>query len=355
MLKKAIILFKNITQYIFAPFSKLNIFYQILLIIFILLGCIFIEGYSSLGVIKSMEQNSTKVFNDSIQTSDALFNLNNELLVLKINYLRALSNKKEEELINMFSNQNQEYYITNIKKINSQSAEEIKYSLQKVDTILKKPISEKNYDKLSNSMVYLFLTINNLDDQMKNSTIQRILSGRKFSKDSRVKTICMLIISFIISITLGLMIATSISRPLKVIVNATNLLAKGDLSHNVNAKGCREATVMVGSFNRALAGLRNLINDIHQESDFLITAGKDLKEASIDSGRSASEVARAMEELATGSNEQSDQINRTVDTVNELSELVRKVSTDTAGIAASSEKMSDSAVVGQKVTGDVAN
>lgn len=354
MLKKIIDFFKKVVLNIFSPFSKLRIFYQILVVIFIMLGCIFIEGYSNLGVIDSLQQTSTQVFNESIQMSDALFNLNTELLELKISYLKALDNKTRD-FINIFNSQDRDYYISYIKKINSNSAEDIENSLNKVEMILKEPINKENFNELNNNLVYVFLTIKNLDSQMKNSTTQRMLVGRKFSQDSKEKTIIMLLISFLISITLGLIIATSISRPLKVMVNATNLLATGDLSLNVNAKGCHEATAMVGGFNRALSGLRDLIKGINQESEFLIIASKDLKDASIDSGRSASEVARAMEELASGSNEQSDQINRTVSTVTELSELVRRVSTDTANIATSSEKMADSAIVGQKVTGDVAN
>ena len=354
MLKRIISIFKKGTSFIFLPLSKLRIFYQILVIILIMLSCVFIEGYSNLGIIDQMQETSSQVFGESMQMSDALFNLNKDVLELKIDYLEALNNK-EEFIIRTLSLVNFDSYIYHIKRFDPNSATKIERSVNDIEKVLKEPINKENYNKLNDSMYFVFLTINSLDNKMKDSTAQRMVFGNRFSQGSKEKTILMLLISFIISLTLGLVIATSISRPMQSMAKATNLLATGDLSFNVNARGCYEATVMVGGFNRALTGLRLLIKGIDQESEYIITASKELKDASFESGRSASEVARAMEELASGANEQSDQINQAVSSVTELSELVQKVSMDTVNIAVSSEKMSDAAVVGQKVTNDIAN
>ncbi len=330
MSKKFMAIIKKGTSVIFSPFSKSRIFYQILVIILIMLSCVIIEGYSNLGIIDRMQRTSLQVYGDSMQISDALLNLNKNLLELKINYLEVLNNMKEEFIVRTFYIENFESYIYTIEKNYPDSAMKIEGSINDILKILKEPISKENYGKLNNALYYFFLTINNLDSKMKDSTNQMMVYGTKFSQGSKEKTVLMLLISFLISFTLGLVIATSISKPLKSMVKVTNLLAAGDLSINVKANGCYEATALVGGFNRALAGLRKLIQGINQESEFILIASKDLKDASIDSGRSASEVARAMEELTSGSNEQSDQINRTVSTVTELSELVRKVSMDTA-------------------------
>ena len=354
MLKRIISIFKKGTSFIFLPLSKLRIFYQILVIILIMLSCVFIEGYSNLGIIDQMQETSSQVFGESMQMSDALFNLNKDVLELKIDYLEALNNK-EEFIIRTLSLVNFDSYIYHIKRFDPNSATKIERSVNDIEKVLKEPINKENYNKLNDSMYFVFLTINSLDNKMKDSTAQRMVFGNRFSQGSKEKTILMLLISFIISLTLGLVIATSISRPMQSMAKATNLLATGDLSFNVNARGCYEATVMVGGFNCALTGLRLLIKGIDQESEYIITASKELKDASFESGRSASEVARAMEELASGANEQSDQINQAVSSVTELSELVQKVSMDTVNIAVSSEKMSDAAVVGQKVTNDIAN
>ena len=354
MLKRIISIFKKGTSFIFLPLSKLRIFYQILVIILIMLSCVFIDGYSNLGIIDQMQETSSQVFGESMQMSDALFNLNKDVLELKIDYLEALNNK-EEFIIRTLSLVNFDSYIYHIKRFDPNSATKIERSVNDIEKVLKEPINKENYNKLNDSMYFVFLTINSLDNKMKDSTAQRMVFGNRFSQGSKEKTILMLLISFIISLTLGLVIATSISRPMQSMAKATNLLATGDLSFNVNARGCYEATVMVGGFNRALTGLRLLIKGIDQESEYIITASKELKDASFESGRSASEVARAMEELASGANEQSDQINQAVSSVTELSELVQKVSMDTVNIAVSSEKMSDAAVVGQKVTNDIAN
>ena len=353
MFKNLLTILKKGTSFILSPFSKLRIFYQILAIILIMLGCVVIEGYSNLGVIDQMQQNSSEVMADGIQLLDALFNLNNDVLVLRSDYLEKLNNA--EELFQSYSSDNLKYNISAIKNYDPDIAGELESLVAEIETTLKGPISQENYEVLKDKFLYIAIIIKNLDSQIKFDTTQQIFVGHKFSQDSKEKTIAMIIISFLISFTLALIIVNSISRPLKSVVGATNLLATGDLSFDVEAKGCREVAAMVRGFNRALIGLRQLIRGINQESGYIIVASKDLKDASRESGRSASEVARAMEELASGTNEQTNHISRAVSTVTELSELVQKVSADTANIAASSEKMSDSAVVGQKVTNDIAN
>lgn len=351
MLKNLLTILKKQILSIFNPFSKLRIFYQILVIILMMLGCVFIEGYSNLGVIDRMQQNSSQVIADGILIMDALYNLNNDLLDVKTKYLEELNNTGEI----YYNVDNIKYNLSNIKKYNLDAVGELETLLAKLEEVIYEPVSLENYNKLKDNFLYMSIIIKNIDTQIKYDTTQRILVGHEFSRSSKKKTITMISISFLISFILALLIVNSISRPLKAVVEATNLLATGDLSFNVEAKGCYEVTSMVKGFNRALTGLRQLIKGINQESDYIIVASKELKDASHESGRSASEVARAMEELAAGTTEQTNQISQAVSTVTELSELVRKVSTDTANIAASSEKMSDMAVVGQNVTNDITN
>lgn len=347
-LKKRILFISNLN-----PFSKLRIFYQILAIILIMLGCVFIEGYSNLGVIDQMQRNTSEVMAEGMEILSALFNLNSDLLDLQTTYLEKLN--KAEKSFPSYNSDNLKYNISKIKNYDLDVGEELEILLAKIEKVLKEPISSDNYDKIKSNFSFFYILIKNLDSQIKFDSAQRIFVGHKFSQDSKAKTVRMLLISFFISLVLALLIVNSISLPLKEVVKATNLLATGDLSFNVEAKGCYEVTAMVRGFNRAITGLRQLIKGINQESDSIIVASKDLKDASHESGRSASEVARAMEELAAGTTEQTNQISQAVSTVTELSELVRKVSTETANIAASSKKMSDLAVAGQNVANDITN
>lgn len=351
MFKNLLTILKKGFLSILYPFAKLRIFYQILVIVLIMLGCVFIEGYSNLGVIDQMQRNSSQVIADGILIMDALYNLNNDILDMKSKYLENLNNAGEI----YYNVENIKYNLSNIKKYDLDAVGELETLLAKLEEVIYEPASLENYNKLKDNFLYMSIIIKNIDTQIKYDTTQRVLVGHKFSKRSKAKTITMISISFFISFILALLIVNSISLPLKAVVKATNLLATGDLSFNVEAKGCYEVTAMVKGFNRALTGLRQLIKGINRESENIIVASKELKDASHESGRSASEVARAMEELATGTTEQTNQISHTVSTVTELSELVRKVSTDTANIVASSEKMSDMAVVGQNVTNDITN
>ncbi|MGE5582450.1 MAG: methyl-accepting chemotaxis protein [Bacillota bacterium] len=96
--------------------------------------------------------------------------------------------------------------------------------------------------------------------------------------------------------------------------------------------------------------LKQLLLEINEQSQALLSASNDLKESARETGKSASQVAQAMEDLAKGSTDQTNQINQAVEIISQLTEMVRKVSGDTDKIADSSKKVAGSAKFGQQAT-----
>lgn len=347
--------FKNFGHFFLSILSRLKVFYQILLIIVIMVGFIFLEGYLGIRVIDQMQQVSGGIFNTTVDGFKTINETREEIEKLRKEYLLQLADiNPDVTSTNVVFNQ---VYglVPLLSNIDSGQSSNIYKELQSIKDIFEQPASKKNYKELEQGLVVINLSLKTMEDNIISNANESMRFGTKFSADSRNNTFKILLLSIIFSILLALMITASISNPLKVIVNAAKSLGTGNLSENLNAKGCQEATQVVKGLNEAIAGLRRLVGNINEQAQLLINASKELQDASNDSGKSAAEVARAMEELARASTEQANQINLTVNTITELGNIVRKVSAGTEKITVVSEKVAESAKVGQKVTGSVAN
>jgi methyl-accepting chemotaxis protein len=170
-------------------------------------------------------------------------------------------------------------------------------------------------------------------------------------------------ISFIFLVIGGIisyLVAHQIGTPIRDMVNVVTLVAMGNLTKTVKFegkrgffKGSKEFGQLVDGFNHAIVSLRNLITHINEQAQTLAIASRELRSASVESGRSAAEVAKAVECMAKASQEQTIQINETVNNVTQLGYLVNKVSNDSLKISDSSKKVAVSAQNGQKVSTNV--
>ncbi len=354
-MKQFINFFKNVGQVFLSILSRLNVFSQILVIIIIMIGFIFLEGYLGLRVITQMQQVSSGVFSNSVDGLKTINEAREEMNKYQKEYLQMLAgvNPSITSTSMLF---NQAFGLVSLlSSIDSEQSSLIYKEVQSIRDIFEKPISRENFEAMEMKLAVINFSLRNMEENILTNATESMQFGNTFSVNSRNTTLQILLLSIIFSILLALMITASISNPLKLIVNAAKSLATGDLSKDLKAQGCQEATQVVKGLNEAIIGLRRLVGGINEQAQLLINASRELQDASNDSGRSAAEVARAMEELAKASSEQANQINQTVDTITELGNIVRRVSTDTEKIAVVSEKVADSAKIGQKVTGDVAN
>lgn len=352
MLQKLIGRISNLFEGVLSFFSKLRVFYQIVIVIGIMLFFLLVEGGIAYTNINAMKERNRELLVTNINAYDAISTYRVGVERLRKAYWEAMmrntnlsfnANEIATQLEYIKDPELQESIKTIVDNINN-----------KVTPILNKPVSEANYNEMHNILVTNDMLLEGVVNKVSMVIEQTVALGKKFADQSLVTTIIIVVLCLVFSIVLALMTATSISKPLTEIVTAAHSLAKGDLSSTVNAKGCLEAVQVVKGLNDAIYSLRNLVTGVGEHAELLFTAGKELSVAANDTGKSANEVARAMMELAEASSEQAGEVNKTVATIDELSELVKKVSSDTALVAADSEKIASSAQVGQKVSGDVA-
>lgn len=338
------------------PLTRLKVFYQICIIIVVMLVVIVFMGINSFSTIDTM---GTVVDDLYKKSTDELNNINTatqSLEAIRTNYLEVLSNtSKTGRLMDAFTLEDRVFQIQSLKKYSPDAVDRIAERFSEVIKLMRPPATPEKYEQLTIILEEINTSLVSLQTNVIQTSTDLMADANNKKDMAFWVTIITTSIGFLLSVIIGIMIASSISIPLRGMVDAAKSLATGDLTENINAGGSAEVAAMAGGLNQAIHGLRDLVRGINEQSNTLSVASKELSEASTDTGQSALQVARAMEELAKATNEQTTQINQAVETINLLSGLVRKVSTDTEMIALASEKVANSAKMGQKATGNVAN
>ncbi len=201
------------------------------------------------------------------------------------------------------------------KNIAEETKANILQQLESVKGLLEQAPSEALYAEIRPRMLNVAIQIDSLYGMEASSAVEESTGNTQYLRQSRRTSVVMLIVIAAVSTFLGLVIAYSISNPLRRIVEATGLLATGNLTQNVEVGGSREISGVVKGLNLAIVGLRELVQKIHEHSDSLFRASEEVKSASAETGKSASEVALTIGKVAQGASEQAGQITQAVSTI----------------------------------------
>jgi methyl-accepting chemotaxis protein len=353
-LKKLLGIFYKITTPIKLLLAKLKVLHQILLIIFIMIAFLILEGVLSLNMLGRMQTITRKVFNDSVQNQQSINAVKQEIDRIQQSYTDAVIKGQPLGLIRLDNLNNALQNLNSLESRNRDYITGIRAKTKIIQQLLSQPATPGNYDKFNTEISTINLNLSSIESEVTSSVLNTMTGGNEFFDASRNMTILILVVSLIISLVIGLLAASLIVSPLKAMVNTIASLARGNFTTTLIAHGNQEINQLVDGINNAMLNLRNLVSNIAEQSESLNTASKELNEASIDSGKAASEVARAIEEISKATVEQTDQINHSSQNVNQLGQLVRQVSNDTQSIATTSTKISVSAKEGQKYTTEIA-
>ncbi|HBF39114.1 MAG TPA: hypothetical protein DDW50_17575, partial [Firmicutes bacterium] len=345
------------------PILKLRVFHQVLVIIIIMIIFFIIQGSTSIYVNNTIQNNSL----NNIKSSNDRFNqvtiIKGYIELIEKEYIKALTGRgRIEFLINEGDTQglpriNSEM-VPAVKALSDVAPEEchqILADINNIQNIIRQDVSEDNYVALQKELSSIHTLTDAVNSKSIDASYQSVTRSSNFAFTSKITTIVITILCAIISILLGLVMSSTISKPLERIESAVKALAEGNLAQKITASGCPEVTGVVNGLNQAIASLQGLVTQINKESDTLFAASKELKAATSDTGESMNQVSTTMTDLAKASADQSTQVNQAVQIIHLLSELVTKVTHDTADIANASQKVSESAEAGQKASSDVSN
>ncbi len=331
-------------------FTKLKVFYQILMVIGVMSLFFGLQAYLNVGVIRTMQEAIPAILNQGAYTLNEIANLKGDILNVKDAYLEQMTGNTDAntpavtELLEKINQRTR-----SLNQIEPGTKERILHKLAMIQTLTENPTAD-NYPLLRKELSNIGLYLDNAYMGLFSQTLSRVTENDQFSDEAQRNSILIMIASIVLSILLGVFIANSIAGPLKKIAGVVKGIAVGDLTEKVRAAGSPELAVVVNGLNQAIDGLQELVSNIGHQATALFTASKELKATSTMTGQSATEVARSMEQLTVGAEEQARQINQAVATIDQLSETVHQVSQGTDRIATASEKVAQAAQVGREAT-----
>jgi methyl-accepting chemotaxis protein len=135
-------------------------------------------------------------------------------------------------------------------------------------------------------------------EEAKNEAMASFQSGR-------VLLISLAVVSVLLSIGIGFVIARSITRPLRESVDAANRLSEGDLTVNIDVDSNDETGQlksamkrMVENLSRTIAQVREASNALSQASDEISGTAQSLSQGSSEQAASVEQTSSAMEQMS---------------------------------------------------------
>ncbi|WP_159081917.1 methyl-accepting chemotaxis protein [Paenibacillus sp. CAA11] len=134
-----------------------------------------------------------------------------------------------------------------------------------------------------------------------------------------IKTIIVIVISIVVGALLVAWVVRSIHKPLNRLMKATQNIAAGDLTDEVEISSSDELGKLSGSVNQMTAHLRQLISQVGFNSEQVAATSEELS-ASAEQTRVISEqIAASVQEIAAGSEHQVERANHFAVTTDEIS------------------------------------
>lgn len=349
-------MFSKLLQFFKTLLSKINVFYQILFIIVMMIAFMTTQSIISNSAIDAIQANTKIIYtNTSGSETEDTSNIEIEIEKIRSYYLAMLT---EEPTIGSTLKVNLNVLLNKIKamkNINESTSQRLEKVSAKIKSITSEPANFDNYPAFNQAINDLQGIVLLLRNTTSSDNYNLFLDSDSFATRLKKTNFLITIIGAILTTLIGLIIASFISIPLKKMVGRIKLLETGNLSQDITSStGSREVTQAIKGLDKAISGLRGLLTNISEKSVILDKSSVELSLVSMDTGRSAMEVARAADELATASSEQVNQITEAIDCIQKLSEMVIQVTRDSQKISDSSNQVAISAEIGQKVTNDVA-
>ncbi|MCL6590090.1 MAG: HAMP domain-containing protein [Firmicutes bacterium] len=335
--------------------SKIKVFYQIMMIITVMLLFLVFLGMRNLNVMNAMRNINQGVSKVEISQLDAINTCRLNAEALKSDYLKVLATATGE--IHDF-NSSLTRLREGVKKIASANEgfqKKIKAPIDRIDGILKLPVGAVNFEGLERQLKVLNDNLAGEYSRVYNSST-RPQTVNDLSSRARLETIIVLALSLLIGAGLGGAVSYSISHPLDILRDAAKSLGEGDLTKRISISGhmgCPEITGVMDGLNKAISSLQDMIRDVNFQAEAVLTAGAELANATVETGKASAEVAKAMEELSKGVNEQTTQTNEVVNLIQILSSKIKTVSDDTAQMAETSKELAQYAELGEKAAEDI--
>lgn len=162
-------------------------------------------------------------------------------------------------------------------------------------------------------------------------------------------TIYVVIGSLILLSIYLIVIIRSITKPLKVITDASVEMSAGDLRTKVDILKRDEIGILGKSFNKMSTMLASIISHIHNKSEVILSSSEELSSTIDESTKSSEQIAAAMGLVQRGLENQTDKLNQSFASLKVVSEDIQKIYQNTNTVTMKAEEAESKIDVGHEI------
>lgn len=168
-------------------------------------------------------------------------------------------------------------------------------------------------------------------------------------------SIILIIGSVLLCIIAGYFVATSFTKPIRKLVDASAKVSNGDLTYTVQIKSSDEIGVLSKSFNKMIESLRKITKEAKEVSDVVEKTSNTLVEMIKQTTTAISQVTIAVEEIANGAANQAHESREGVNKGEILDENARLIEISAKEMRNYADEMKKMSLEGIKVMKDLLN
>ncbi|ACX89354.1 HAMP domain-containing protein [Pectobacterium parmentieri] len=131
------------------------------------------------------------------------------------------------------------------------------------------------------------------------------------------------VLSAIIGVLIAWVLTRSIVQPLSRAVQATQAVAAGDLTHNIQPEGRDEAAQLLHALQDMTVRLRSIVGEVRQGSESIAGASSQLAAGNIDLSSRTEEQASALQETAASIEQLSSTVRQNADNARQANQLAQ--------------------------------
>ncbi|HBW34682.1 methyl-accepting chemotaxis protein [Desulfosporosinus sp. BICA1-9] len=369
---------------IFKRFHNLKIAFKIISIVLFI--ATFMGGIGYTGYIFYQEQNSSinemyassllsvNLLNESYADIRSIEALSLEMLLAPIEVIRqqTILNKihKHENAFDTYLNSyatiaQNSYEAPRLEKL-KEAITQYRAERQKAFDIVDQDIfdqatkSDAYYYYSTNALVYIDQIHIVLDDLIAYNNKAATKTIDQNNQDFRQASRILLILPFlavIIALTIGIIVARLIAKPLQAMIKSVQQVASGNLAIEVQKSHSSndETGQLADAFNIMTTNLRHLVSQVSQSSRLVTNSAEDLQSNTAENSSAAEQIVAAMSAAASDTEKQAVTINDASVAIQQVSASAQQIAATSSLVADLTEKTAITTKNGQKAIDKVVN
>ncbi len=322
-------------------FSNLKIRIK-LIICFIVLACFTgIVGYIGIYNMERINSRGVEMYEHNFIPAQQLANVQRNLLYIRSDYLLLLYEKDMSmfqvrlDEINQYADQNSEA-LTDYEKTIASDEER---------TIFNKVVESLDaYTEIRNAHIELIRDQNFEEadakiseftksrETLENELITLIDYNKKIAKESSelnardyksqsILMVGIMVVGIVLAISLGVMIAYVISKPISQLLGAARRIADGDLDITLDNSSKDEVGELATAFRKMVDNLNEVLTNINVSAEQVASGSRQVSDSSMALSQGATEQASSVEQLTASLEEIAAQTKQNADSANKANTL----------------------------------